>query len=622
MLFEIVVKTSLVLIAIANISLILIATSAFNTLTNEDEKTPIKKITPDVYTKSEANEIFDTNADKSDTYTKTETDTLLDAKTDKTELIDAYTKTETDTPLDAKTDKTDIIEAYTKTETDEKLDFKANVVDVVDSYSKTETDILLEAKVDKTDTYTKIETDSLLDDKADQTDLANYVDLTSAQTISGGGDMLVNSLVTQPQLQEVRDIATGKSKAYVFSIQEELNDWMVIQDNVAKQVIGDNLYIVDKEVTDYWWEGTDLKILQTGLSDMINVITTLGAATRNGNGKTDISIDGNTLISAKNTTFVITGNDQSITGMETFTYTIIFNGIQYTGYDNNSVFLAGGGDRSSEDIYSASYSKSEDDALLLLKADKAQFIDSYIKTQTNNLFNNKASQSTTYSKLETDQLISLIDKGNVDLSSYYTKIKTHELLDQKADTTDLANYVTLGTAQTITANNTFNNSRRFVSSIVGISTVTGSSFIKSGADNTAVLHGAGGTKPISEFVRRLKYIRPFGGTYDETQDPVANTYLTIGIEDLTSTAFSVQEDTVVATYIPFPSSIIDKGGYSDHITKKFKQLCCIFLKNEMSQVYLDEALLDVAGHSDFPELYAYIRERYEEPIPSVQQIPI
>ncbi|KAA6394792.1 MAG: hypothetical protein EZS28_009685 [Streblomastix strix] len=32
-----------------------------------------------------------------------------------------------------------------------------------------------------------------------------------------------------------------------------------------------------------------------------------------------------------------------------------------------------------------------------------------------------------------------------------------------------------------------------------MSTVTGSSFIKSGADNTAVLLGAGGTKPFSEF---------------------------------------------------------------------------------------------------------------------------
>ncbi|KAA6392981.1 MAG: hypothetical protein EZS28_011492 [Streblomastix strix] len=42
----------------------------------------------------------------------------------------------------------------------------------------------------------------------------------------------------------------------------------------------------------------------------------------------------------------------------------------------------------------------------------------------------------------------------------------------------------------------------------------------------------------------------------------------------------------------------------------------------MSSVYLDEALLDAAWLSDFPELYAQIRERYQEPIPSTQRVPI
>ncbi|KAA6360320.1 MAG: hypothetical protein EZS28_044152, partial [Streblomastix strix] len=42
----------------------------------------------------------------------------------------------------------------------------------------------------------------------------------------------------------------------------------------------------------------------------------------------------------------------------------------------------------------------------------------------------------------------------------------------------------------------------------------------------------------------------------------------------------------------------------------------------MSSVYLDEALLNAAGLSDFPELYAYIRERDQEPVPSAERIPI
>ncbi|KAA6391057.1 MAG: hypothetical protein EZS28_013414, partial [Streblomastix strix] len=335
---------------------------------------------------------------------------------------------------------------------------------------------------------------------------------------AGGGDMLVSSLVTQAQLQEVRNIATGKSKAYAFSIQEELNDWMG------------------------------------------NVITTLNTAIGGDNAITDISIDGNTLTPAKNTTFVTIEFDQSITGMKTFTSTIISNDIQYSGYDNNSVFLAGGGVRSIADIQIASNTKSEDDALLLLKGNKTQFIDSQSKSET-------YTRDEVYTKSETDQLMSQIDTGDVDLSSYYIQTKTDELLDEKANTTDLSNYMTLSTAQTINANKTFNNACRFVSSTDGMSTVTGSSLVKSGADDIVVLLGASGTKSISEFadiptdlsnyytktqtysqteannkfVRlegsiqqtisgRLKYVSSFD-YQDETQDPVANTYVTMSEVD-------------------------------------------------------------------------------------------
>jgi hypothetical protein len=34
----------------------------------------------------------------------------------------------------------------------------------------------------------------------------------------------------------------------------------------------------------------------------------------------------------------------------------------------------------------------------------------------------------------------------------------------------------------------------------------------------------------------------------------------------------------------------------------------------MSNVYIDERLLDAAGLTDFPELYAYIKERYPLPL--------
>ncbi|KAA6367387.1 MAG: hypothetical protein EZS28_037085, partial [Streblomastix strix] len=78
---------------------------------------------------------------------------------------------------------------------------------------------------------------------------------------------------------------------------------------------------------------------------------------------------------------------------------------------------------------------------------------------------------------ETETLMSQIEVGDVDLSGY----------------------MTLDTSQTITANKTFNNACRFISSINGMATVTGTSFVKSGADDTVILLGTGGTKPISEF---------------------------------------------------------------------------------------------------------------------------
>ncbi|KAA6370083.1 MAG: hypothetical protein EZS28_034390, partial [Streblomastix strix] len=91
--------------------------------------------------------------------------------------------------------------------------------------------------------------------------------------------MLVSSLVNQTELQEVRDITSGKSKASVFDTQPDLNDRMEIQDNVAKLAINDNQYIFDKYVMVYWLDSSDLKILETEQPDMANVITTVGAAT-------------------------------------------------------------------------------------------------------------------------------------------------------------------------------------------------------------------------------------------------------------------------------------------------------------------------------------------------------
>ncbi|KAA6367833.1 MAG: hypothetical protein EZS28_036640, partial [Streblomastix strix] len=189
---------------------------------------------------------------------------------------------------------------------------------------------------------------------------------------------------------------------------------------------------------------------------MSNVITTLGAATGSGNAITDISIDRNALTPAKNITFDNTEFDHSITGKKTFTSAIISNCIQYSGYDNSSVFLACAGVRSIADIQNASYSKSEtyakdevytkseDDALLLLKADKTELINSYTKTEINYVLNNKSDTGVSYSKSESyardevytkseDDALLVLKADKTELIDSFTKTKTNNLLNNKAD---------------------------------------------------------------------------------------------------------------------------------------------------------------------------------------------
>ncbi|KAA6400658.1 MAG: hypothetical protein EZS28_003812 [Streblomastix strix] len=254
-------------------------------------------------------------------------------------------------------------------------------------------------------------------------------------------------------------------------------------------------------------------------------------------------------------------------------------------YDNYSVVCAGGGVKAILDINPS----TQDDALLLLKADKTQPIDAYSKNEAEallddklnadktqlvdvytkgeayNLLNIKANSGISYTKGEDDALLLL--KANQ--STTFTKTEIDYLISQiEVGDVDLSGYMTLVTSQTITANKTINNACRFVSSIDGTAIITGALFDKSGADDTVILLGVGGTKQISEFagtptylsdyytkiqtysktetdnkyVRledsikqtitgRLKYVCPFGQTYDEIQHPVVNTYLTMSEVD-------------------------------------------------------------------------------------------
>lgn len=77
------------------------------------------------------------------------------------------------------------------------------------------------------------------------------------------------------ELVAIEAIARGKATAKVFDTVTDMNDWLAIPENVEQLSIGDNLYIVDIDVPDYWWDGTQPQILEAeavNLTDYYNKI--------------------------------------------------------------------------------------------------------------------------------------------------------------------------------------------------------------------------------------------------------------------------------------------------------------------------------------------------------------
>ncbi|KAA6388152.1 MAG: hypothetical protein EZS28_016319, partial [Streblomastix strix] len=365
---------------------------------NNNSQVIILQNAPESYSQQRLDVLLLLKADKSElinSYSKTEDDALIVLKSNVVDIVDSYSKTEDDALLLLKADKS---HTYSKTEDDALLLLNAKVVDIVDSCSKSEDGALLLLKADETelfDSYSKIKDDAILLLKASVADLTNYVDLICAQTI------------------------TGQKQFGAISVS-----------SISKQKIGDNLYVVDKEVTDYWLDGTDLNALETELPDMSNVITTLGAATGGGNAITDKSIDGNVLTPVKNKNFIDTDYDQSISGQKTFNTTIHSVGIMVQTFihkgDINNLL-------NNKADTQVSNTKGEDDALLLLKAYKTQLIDSCTKREINNLSNNKADAEVSYTKGDDDALL-LLKADRTQLIYSYIKGKTNNLLNIKADT--------------------------------------------------------------------------------------------------------------------------------------------------------------------------------------------
>jgi len=77
----------------------------------------------------------------------------------------------------------------------------------------------------------------------------------------------------QDEIDEAKAIAIGRARAKVFTDTQEMIEWLSIAANSETLNIGDNLYIVDKNEPDYWWDGSAAQELTTEKVDLSDYYT-------------------------------------------------------------------------------------------------------------------------------------------------------------------------------------------------------------------------------------------------------------------------------------------------------------------------------------------------------------
>jgi hypothetical protein len=75
------------------------------------------------------------------------------------------------------------------------------------------------------------------------------------------------------RIDEAKAIAEGRASARVFTDIEELDAWLLILENVDLLNIGDHFLIIDLNVPDFWWDGTQKRQLETEKVDLTEYYT-------------------------------------------------------------------------------------------------------------------------------------------------------------------------------------------------------------------------------------------------------------------------------------------------------------------------------------------------------------
>lgn len=84
-----------------------------------------------------------------------------------------------------------------------------------------------------------------------------------AGDVINGAGISLNSL--KSELDNIRENTAGGETAKVFDTKSELDEWLAVEGNSDTLVTGQNIYIKETEAQDYWWDGTGLQIIETGI---------------------------------------------------------------------------------------------------------------------------------------------------------------------------------------------------------------------------------------------------------------------------------------------------------------------------------------------------------------------
>lgn len=87
-----------------------------------------------------------------------------------------------------------------------------------------------------------------------------------AGNVTNGQGISLNSLKSAIDNMEV--IAEGGTIAKVFDTKSELDTWLLVEGNAETLTVGQNIYIVETDTPDYWWDGTGLQVLETDVVEI------------------------------------------------------------------------------------------------------------------------------------------------------------------------------------------------------------------------------------------------------------------------------------------------------------------------------------------------------------------